>query len=191
MTTYERRVGALPPGARGIRGGGRSEHSTNLSLGQPVSTSHASLPAEEDATTETPEPKKQRKRSPSSRSTSRSTSSKSANTNALNVIQGFDSTLMRLVDRFPGGKSTVSKEENPMKAALLDRKNQLLVSINLLKDHQQATKNASKAYKDLVDEFIGIDKQLKDMMPKANNNIDLSKDSDSDSDSDGSKTTLG
>ena len=103
MTTYERGVGALPPGARGIRGGGRSEHSTNLSLGQPASTSYASLPTEEDVTAETPEPKKQRKRSPSSRSTSRSTSSKTANNNALNVIQGFDNTLMRLVDRFPSG----------------------------------------------------------------------------------------
>ena len=37
MVQYERQQGALPPGAKGVPGAGRIEHSTNTRLGQPAS----------------------------------------------------------------------------------------------------------------------------------------------------------
>ncbi|CAB9524276.1 unknown protein [Seminavis robusta] len=41
MKNYERGVGALPPGANGDSGAGRSGHSTNLALGHPSSFAYA------------------------------------------------------------------------------------------------------------------------------------------------------
>jgi hypothetical protein len=41
MTTFERGVGALPPGANGEAGRGRVGHSTNLSVGNPASFGYA------------------------------------------------------------------------------------------------------------------------------------------------------
>jgi hypothetical protein len=41
MNGYEDSVGAMPPGAKGIQGGGRREHSTNLLLNQPATYLYA------------------------------------------------------------------------------------------------------------------------------------------------------
>ena len=41
MNTYQKNIGAVPPGVKGIEGGGRRQHSTNLNLEEPVSNLYA------------------------------------------------------------------------------------------------------------------------------------------------------
>ena len=45
MQDYEAGLGALPPGAKGIVGAGRQQHSTNLKTNQPAAYSYANLTA--------------------------------------------------------------------------------------------------------------------------------------------------
>ena len=112
MLAYERQLGAIPPGAKGRQGAGRSDHSTNLGLGKPATYAYANastinLDDSDDENVRTPKRPRQRSKSPTT-SASRSTLTSNSNAQAANALSNLDSTLYRLVDRLPNSSKKSS-----------------------------------------------------------------------------------
>jgi hypothetical protein len=89
MESVERDMSALPPGAIGIAGGGRAQHSTSLVLGDPASYQYAS--------TKTP-----RKKSPASSTGAESASKRAvvSQNKAMDSISGVDTIMEKVLDRY-------------------------------------------------------------------------------------------
>jgi hypothetical protein len=80
MNDFEEGVGAMPPGAKGIVGGGRRQHSTNLKANQPASYAYANATTQGDNVIDVDDTKPKAKTKPKASATT-------VNGNALNELK--------------------------------------------------------------------------------------------------------
>ena len=158
MKDYQRKMGAIPPGAKGIDGAGRIQHSTNLGLGQPASfnwansNSNGSQDEEEEDTLLSP-PNQKRNFAGGSASTSskkKRKGSAAVNNNALEALSGLNETLTVITDKLMGSGTsagrnsrrnsaesselTADAEEEIAMGKLEMRKNHCIQMVNVYKD---------------------------------------------------------
>jgi hypothetical protein len=193
MVTYERKQGAIPPGAKESEPG-HANHSTNCGLGQPAAFAYTHSMEQPNAT---PASSKAKKRGPSPAPSSSGRSS-SINSAALEEVSGFNTAFQRLVDRLPPSTtktvpSPVDEEMdmyNDVQLASPDRKKldglqkmrkRTLVRINSYKPFIDTDATAKKEYTQRIAKLAKIDKKIEKMVG----------DDDSLSLSDSSRTTLG
>ena len=121
MAEYEKNVGSVTPGAIGIEGGGRRQHSTNLNVEEPAANAYA------NASTTTP---KQSKSNSKSNSTSKNSSLSTSGSTELHMhsfagFNRFSDRFENICDRHFGSSSsnrTGSSEKERKRRRLLAAK---------------------------------------------------------------------
>jgi len=151
MATCERGQGFLPPGAKGDKAGGKTEHSTNHRLGQPADFGYATT--------------QQQKKAPKTPNTAKTTPTmnSSVNNKALTDLQGLNNNLGHLCNNlFPGctaGSSLTSGTMDPRakKKRKLEQKELILKDdIALLKSVGEDFKEQMARHKTASDELMQL-----------------------------------
>jgi hypothetical protein len=106
MESFEKHSGALPPGAIGVKGAGRGQHSTNLVLGDPASYDYAHSKT----------PKKKNKPS-SSNTPSSSQSAVASQKKIMSSIIGLDSMMKEVLETV---KPAAKKAEDVVSSLSVD-----------------------------------------------------------------------
>jgi hypothetical protein len=196
MADYQRGKGAKPPGAVGIKGGGRVQHSTNTRLGEPASFQFANAsittpkaqvmpplvpptiqrvstnisPAVSSISAQTPSNRTGSSRSTAGRSTPRN--SGSVNSDAMDRINAACSSFEKIADKLVF--SSVDKSSQKPTAIKPNRLERLQLKLKALKDSADFYEKKGPQYADKL-------KATMDKYEKVNDKLmeELAGDSDS------------
>ena len=165
MAVYQKNVGAIPPAARGIEGGGRRQHSTNLNIEEPASTAYV------HATTTTPNVSTTTPRA--SVTTSKTSSLSTTNSSDLHMhsfagFNRFSDRFERICDRhFRDEGHGPESEKEVKRRRLLDAKKNHMETVTFLsglpcpsQQTQTAYENALREMIKTNEEIVNLDKEL-------------------------------
>jgi hypothetical protein len=164
MAEYSKKVGAIPPGAKGDKGAGRREHSTNLVSGEPALFSYSNS----STAVNTPNNKSTKTRTVASSSTKSSGTSSSkppsaimVNNEAMGQVSNFTSKFEKMFDRHFGGDSIETAEDGQRekkRRRLMEAKKNHMETIQFLKD---MTDDVSvQTYKKALFDFRAVCEQI-------------------------------
>ena len=154
MAEYEKNVGSVTPGAIGIEGGGRRQHSTNLNVEEPAVNAYANA-----STTTTP---KQSKSNSKSNSTSKNSSLLTSGSTELHMhsfagFNRFSDRFENICDRHFGSSSsnrTGSSEKERKRRHLLAAKKNHMETVTFLSTLPVPSRQTQKAYENALQDMI-------------------------------------
>jgi hypothetical protein len=160
MTLFEGGLGALPPGAQGIVGGGRRQHSTNLKTNQPAAYFYAhhdtTLGEESEGVENDLQPKKKAKLKVKVKS------STAPATSTLSRLEKLGKGIKQLLDP-DHDKKTDSTAVSKRKRALYEKQATLKNTISFYKEFP-ADENTQAMMKEEMKEFMQVSAEIKALL---------------------------
>ena len=159
MNAYQKGVGAVPPGAKGIEGGGRRQHSTNLNIEEPATNQYAnsSTSASDSASTPAQNAGGRSGRSGSARSSSSLSTSTDLHAQSFSSLNRFTDRFERICDRhFDDRNSDLEKKRR----RLVETKKNHMETVSFLSGLSRPNQATQRAYEAALNAMMKTNEEI-------------------------------